>query len=134
MRPQQLTRVRPFRYECCMVKKWCDKHGLTTFESKGSNKRRCARCKHERDRLWRRNSRSIKTVLVEEHGGSCIRCGYNRCLSALEFHHRDPEAKTMEVRTAIKQSLTRARREAKLCDLLCANCHREAHEAGTPPA
>ena len=34
--------------------------------------------------------RAIKKMLVQYKGGKCERCGYNRCIRALEFHHLDP--------------------------------------------
>ena len=66
----------------------------------------------------------VKKTLVEEAGGKCIKCGYNKCIAALEFHHRDPEEK--EIRLTDRK-LEILREEAKKCDLLCANCHRETH-------
>ena len=34
-----------------------------------------------------------KLDLIERKGGGYQRCGYNRCLQALQFHHRDPSTK-----------------------------------------
>lgn len=34
--------------------------------------------------------RKIKEKLIEYKGGKCQICGYNKCTSALEFHHLDP--------------------------------------------
>lgn len=31
-----------------------------------------------------------KEKLIEYKGGKCQVCGYNKCASALEFHHLDP--------------------------------------------
>ncbi len=68
-----------------------------------------------------------KQQLVDNRGGGCERCGYNRCLEALEFHHRDPSTK----RFLVNGSVLAAKRwevileEAAKCDILCANCHRE---------
>lgn len=102
----------------------CENHGWTTFviEKKANRyiQRRCLACRRENAS---RHHRKIKKVLVEEHGGHCIQCGYNRCIAALHFHHRDPTSKTFAIRQA--KSLTRARIEAAKCDLLCANCHAE---------
>ena len=68
----------------------------------------------------------IKQTLVEEHGGKCICCGYGACVSALEFHHRDPKEKRFRI-GGNTRSLETQRKEAEKCDLLCANCHREVH-------
>ena len=37
--------------------------------------------------------RKIKQLLVEEAGGRCALCGYERCAAALHFHHLDPGTK-----------------------------------------
>lgn len=31
-----------------------------------------------------------KYEVVQMRGGKCERCGYNKNLAALDFHHRDP--------------------------------------------
>lgn len=68
-------------------------------------------------------------MLVAERGGRCERCGYDRCLAALEWHHRDPTAKEFALNDGATRSLERMREEVAKCDLLCANCHREVHDA-----
>jgi hypothetical protein len=35
-----------------------------------------------------------KLKLVEENGGCCSICGYNRYVGALQFHHLDPSLKS----------------------------------------
>lgn len=30
-------------------------------------------------------------------GGKCEKCGYNKCLDALEFHHKDPSQKEFQI-------------------------------------
>jgi hypothetical protein len=75
-----------------------------------------------------RRRRRIKTILVEERGGKCERCGYDRSLAALQWHHRDPSEKDPAVHGGNSLSMERMRREADKCDLLCANCHAEVEE------
>jgi hypothetical protein len=85
----------------------------------------CKKCTHLQ---LRRRQRRFKELCVEYKGGKCIKCGYNRCITALEFHHRDPSEKdfalskdsSLGFSTAVKQELDK-------CDILCANCHRETH-------
>lgn len=55
----------------------------------------------------------------------CSVCGYNSCLSALEFHHLDPSKKEHKL-SQIRSEKTILRETAK-CILVCANCHREIH-------
>lgn len=81
--------------------------------------------------------RRIKPALVTAAGGKCQRCGYSRCLAALEFHHRDPREKDPQLfrnkhrRAEIDEP---TRRELAKCDLVCSNCHREVHdELKLPP-
>lgn len=75
--------------------------------------------------------RRIKSALVAAAGGKCSRCGYSRCLAALEFHHRDPREKDPVLfknkhrRATIDQA---TREELNKCDLVCSNCHREVHD------
>ena len=80
--------------------------------------------KEKQRQCMSKRRRLVKETLVAEAGGECIRCGYKRCINALEFHHRDPAEK--EIRLTDRK-LEVLRLEASKCDLLCANCHREAH-------
>src|SRR5689334_9610070 len=60
------------------------------------------------------------------HPGKCALCGYDRCLSALQFHHVDPGAKGFAIsRGGVARAIAKARAEAAECVLLCANCHAE---------
>jgi transposase len=105
----------------------CKHHGETRFVREGRGYYRCKRCRKERVAQRRQ---TIKRKLVEEAGGKCLICGYNRCQQVLEFHHLDPSLKEFELgRAGATRSLTRSRAEARKCVLLCANCHREV-EAG----
>ena len=65
-------------------------------------------------------------ILKEEAGNCCSKCGYNKCLAALEFHHPDPSIKESKV-IGSTASLEKQRVEATKCILVCANCHREIH-------
>lgn len=66
--------------------------------------------------------------LKREAGGQCCRCGYSKCLEALDFHHIEPALKIEHVSRLIRElRLREAREEIKKCELLCANCHREVH-------
>ena len=73
--------------------------------------------------------RKNKLVLVAEHGGKCVQCGYARCVGALEFHHLDANAKVFGIGSGNTSGLDALRAEATKCVLLCANCHREVEDA-----
>lgn len=76
---------------------------------------------------WRKNT---KIKLIQGMGGKCFLCGYNKCNSALEFHHIDPTKKDFGLgssRASIK-SLDFLIKEVEKCVILCSNCHREYHD------
>ena len=105
----------------------CERHGLTEFRHDPNGRTRCLRCRSEY--VARRRSR-IKRILVEEAGGGCIACGYDRFVGALSFHHLDPGQKRFGIAAGgLTRSLAASRAEASKCVLLCHNCHAEV-EAG----
>jgi hypothetical protein len=63
-------------------------HGWTTFvKYSAADHHRCLQCR--KDRVVARR-RKVKALLVEEAGGRCLLCGYDRFTGALQFHHLDP--------------------------------------------
>ena len=66
---------------------------------------------------------------VEFMGGKCSICNYNKCINALEFHHKDPTQKDFGVGTnGHTRSWKRIEKELEKCILVCSNCHREIHD------
>jgi transposase len=105
----------------------CVRHGDTRFVSDVRGYYRCAKC---RSASVSRRRRRVKEILVQEAGGECRICGYARCVSALEFHHRVPAEKRFGLASqGLARSLGAIRVEAEKCVLLCSNCHAEV-EAG----
>jgi transposase-like protein len=105
----------------------CVHHGETEFVIEGRGYYRCKRCRS--DGVAKRRRR-LKQILVEEAGGSCRICGYDRHLGALEFHHVNPAEKRLQISwNGVTQSIATLREEARKCVLLCSNCHAEV-EAG----
>jgi transposase len=101
----------------------CRLHGTVEFARRSGGGFRCTRCRA--DAVTRRR-RKVKRQLVEEAGGRCSRCGYERCIAALEFHHLEPAEKRFSLsHRGVTRSIERARAEAAKCVLLCANCHAE---------
>ena len=101
----------------------CQRHGITTFTLHNSGGYRCKRCNSDAVSARRRK---VKRTLVDEAGGRCSVCGYNRCVAALEFHHLDPSQKAFALsRQGVTRAIAEARTEASKCVLLCANCHAE---------
>jgi 5-methylcytosine-specific restriction endonuclease McrA len=109
------------------VVRTCPKHGVGPFARDARGTYRCTRC--SADAVSKRRRR-IKAILIEEAGGRCGLCGYDRCVRALAFHHLDPDTKAFGLAEGgLARSLAQARAEAAKCILLCANCHAEV-EAG----
>jgi transposase len=106
----------------------CATHGWTTFQLAGVVQQyRCGACNVER---VARRRRTTKQTLIEEFGGCCVLCGYDRHPGALQFHHVDRATKRFEIGgRGLARSLDTLREEARRCVLLCATCHAEV-EAG----
>lgn len=73
---------------------------------------------------WRVRTRK---KLVEYKGGECVKCGYNKCISALHFHHKDASEKDFTI-SGKSWSFEKLKKEVDKCVLLCSNCHTELHE------
>jgi hypothetical protein len=70
-----------------------------------------------------------KKEIMKIIGDKCSCCGYNKNLSALEFHHIDPKTKkfTLDARKLANSKFSDCLDEAKKCIIICSNCHREHH-------
>lgn len=104
----------------------CPQHGSAEHVRDGDGSYRCRRCRAE---AVVRRRRRVKQMLVAEAGGQCRLCGYDRCVWALEFHHRDPSTKEFTLARCGAHSIEKLRAEVRKCVLLCSNCHAEV-EAG----
>jgi hypothetical protein len=105
----------------------CRHHGTVWFGlySAGptrGDRWRCTKCLAEA--VTRRHQR-VKRLLIDENGGCCAVCGYDRTPFNLHFHHVDPSTKEYSVNMARGKSLAAYRAEAAKCVLVCANCHGE---------
>ena len=69
----------------------------------------------------------FKQFCVDYKGGSCIKCGYNKDITALEFHHKNPKDKEIDPSKMMNKSPEFIKNELDKCELLCSNCHREEH-------
>lgn len=71
----------------------------------------------------------IKYFLIQKRGGKCEKCGYDKNMSALEFHHLNPSEKefTLDARNLERHSDEEILKEFDKCVLLCSNCHAEQH-------
>jgi hypothetical protein len=131
-RPASPDRKRPVEV------RYCKRHGATEFANYSAGPKRgyrwcCKRCVGE---AVTRRHQKLRRLLVDEAGGRCAICGYNRTIVNLHFHHVDPTKKLFSINTGRGKALATFREEARKCVLVCANCHGEI-EAGlidSPPA
>jgi hypothetical protein len=84
----------------------------------------CKKChnKYSVER-WQNN----KKRAVEYKGGKCERCGYDKCVDALEFHHINPTQKDKNFGNIKIRKWETQKNELDKCICVCANCHREIH-------
>lgn len=70
-----------------------------------------------------------KFYLISLRGGKCQICGYDKNLSAFDFHHKNPETKKFQLdqRSLSNSSMKSIMEEFENCEVLCSNCHREYH-------
>ena len=72
--------------------------------------------------------RRFKEKCVEYKGGECEICGYNKYIGALEFHHKDPSEKDLQISKVRGGTFNeKIKKELDKCQILCSNCHREIH-------
>jgi len=82
----------------------------------------CTNCHRE---IERNTKTERKRKCVDYKGGKCTKCNYEKCLTALEFHHRDRTTKKFNIARSLTTSWARVKKELDKCDLVCSNCHRE---------
>ena len=88
----------------------------------------CKECQCERIKQGQRETRDYIQSLKHQ----CSKCGYDKCVEALEFHHINSQDKDSELSCYIKRVFSPALKElidkeVSKCVVLCANCHREEH-------
>jgi len=91
---------------------------------------------HEQNKAQSRKDKKNAYKLRKEYlnnykisKGGCERCGYNKCLDALDFHHLDESTKLFNIRDpkARTMALSKLIEELNKCIVVCSNCHREIH-------
>lgn len=69
-----------------------------------------------------------KIRALEMLGGvKCSSCGYDQCIAALDFHHKDPLEKDFTIKDISCYGWEKIKEEVSKCIALCANCHRQHH-------
>lgn len=98
--------------------------------SGGMNRRFCFSCMPEG--LSRQERDTLRTKLYKQKLNiykvtkGCSVCGYNKCASALDFHHNNDE-KIENIANIVNRNWKDTLTEIQKCVLLCSNCHREVH-------
>ena len=105
------------------------------FETNSKSRLYCYECSGESTRMDIESRKHQKTILrrsmkkqaIKILGGKCSVCGYDKCIDALEFHHKNPKEKDFKIGSGNTMSWKEYKNEAEKCVLLCTNCHKEIH-------
>ncbi len=117
---QMVTNLMDLHNKSCLI---CGKD-FTPKTPAANNRQCCYNCMPDGVQL----TRGMFLAKIKEHlGGRCIKCGYDKCLKALEFHHLDPSKKDFTISND-HFKLKEAVEEVKKCILICSNCHKELHD------
>ena len=108
----------------------CKKCGKTfIIKDNGYSRRYCYDCVPQIPKSGAENRKIIKKWALEYKGSKCAICGYNKCNSALEFHHLDTSKKDFCISDRnLILDWNLIKEELDKCILVCSNCHREIHE------
>lgn len=86
--------------------------------------------KSQKECRFRHRRKRQAFIQAYKHSMGCAICGEDDPI-VLEFHHRDPEAKSNRLkhrnggkRSFSVMSMGRILEEIEKCDVMCANCHR----------
>ena len=69
----------------------------------------------------------IRKRMADAFGGKCGICGYDKYVSALEFHHLDPSKKEFSLKSYTINNWKLIVKELRKCVCVCSNCHKEIH-------
>jgi len=100
----------------------CGKNGEENFYK--TAKYQCKSCFNKR--CIEAGQERVKQLKLH-YGGKCIKCGYDKSLVALQFHHTDPSQKEFSLGNKRGITWEQQLKELDKCELVCANCHAEIH-------
>lgn len=117
--PSRMT-SHPFCSYGCRNKYFCKEN---SFCWKGGEKESIKRGRlKDKERKLKRKLKCIEIL-----GGKCQRCGYDKCIDAFDFHHKNPMEKDDTIKNLWGKTWPVILKEIEKCILLCSNCHRELH-------
>lgn len=99
------------------------------IKSKSRNERLWTYCKScESKRKKQQNINFKRQCLEYKNQFSCSICGYDKNITALDFHHVESNTKDFTI-ASVKNLMINEhiKQELDKCQVLCANCHREVH-------
>lgn len=76
---------------------------------------------------FKKNNKKMFMLFIDKC--CCEKCGYDKCLDSLNFHHKDPDKKTIDFRifrkkiNNISDILEYIKTELNNCEVICRNCH-----------
>ena len=76
----------------------------------------------ELQRAYHRKSRIIIQDLKRDV--PCMDCGGKFPVECMDFDHRDPKTKTLNIAQVSHHGIQKILKEIEKCDIVCANCHR----------
>ena len=105
------------------------------FDTNSHSRIYCYNCSVESSRKVNISTKHQKTILrrsmkiqaIKLLGGKCSICGYDKCIDALEFHHKNPSEKDFKLGSENTISWKEYKNEALKCIVVCSNCHKEIH-------
>ena len=114
-----------------LTTRYCEICGAK-FETNSYNRKYCYECSPtdiEKSKKITALRQAMKRQAVKMRGGKCEKCGYDKSIYALQFHHIDPATKSFGLSNGeTTKSWAEYQQELQKCILLCANCHAEEHE------
>ena len=72
-------------------------------------------------------TKSVTRIYCYDCSGESTRLDNERCIDALEFHHKAPSIKEFKLGSGNTMSWNEYKSEALKCMLVCSNCHKEIH-------
>ena len=109
-------------------KKWREKNPNYVKEHnkawKEQNKDRVKRTAQH----WRQKYK--KEIVLLKINEKCVMCGWNEHSEILQYHHRNPMEKEIQIGKS-HHNIDKIKEEIKKCILLCPNCHMWLHYKGS---
>lgn len=93
-------------------------------------------CRDCHQNVIKKRRRKIKQFWVEQMGGRCQYCGFNKWIGPLQFHHIEWDRRNKKHDNTYpnivlyrKYDVDQIRAELDKCCLLCSNCHDAIHSS-----